>query len=232
MPAGLGQHRRAGVGRGRRVDFDRAARTGTWRSAAVRTAASGSHLARMELRVTLEEWHRVIPAYRVARGVELNYSRAFARSTTSSSCGNSGRSAPTSEHEIDSQPEGIPVVNIDVPNIDERERSGATVLRRIYLGVALENSTNRSATTSRQRTSSSRICPSSTRITISWGRRDNCISPTTTAAMTGRPRTGVPDHRDGVECMTYPFLSDGDVALRPVGDPEFVVRTAPAGRPW
>jgi cytochrome P450 len=34
----------------------------------------GSHLARMELRVALEEWHRAIPEYRVKDGVELRYS--------------------------------------------------------------------------------------------------------------------------------------------------------------
>lgn len=34
----------------------------------------GSHLARMELRVTLEEWHEAIPDYRIADGVELRYS--------------------------------------------------------------------------------------------------------------------------------------------------------------
>lgn len=33
----------------------------------------GSNLARMELRVALEEWHRLIPDYRVADGVELLY---------------------------------------------------------------------------------------------------------------------------------------------------------------
>lgn len=37
----------------------------------------GSHLARMELRVTLEEWHRRIPDYRLAEGIELNYSQGL-----------------------------------------------------------------------------------------------------------------------------------------------------------
>jgi cytochrome P450 len=34
----------------------------------------GSHLARMELRVALEEWHRAIPEYHLRDGVELLYS--------------------------------------------------------------------------------------------------------------------------------------------------------------
>jgi cytochrome P450 len=34
----------------------------------------GSHLARLELRVALEEWHRRIPEYHVAEGVALAYS--------------------------------------------------------------------------------------------------------------------------------------------------------------
>ncbi len=34
----------------------------------------GSHLARMELRVALGEWHRRIPSYRIPDGVELHYS--------------------------------------------------------------------------------------------------------------------------------------------------------------
>jgi cytochrome P450 len=34
----------------------------------------GSHLARMELRVVLEEWHARIPEYRIREGVELDYS--------------------------------------------------------------------------------------------------------------------------------------------------------------
>jgi cytochrome P450 len=33
----------------------------------------GSHLARLELRVALTEWHRRIPDYRIKPGVELNY---------------------------------------------------------------------------------------------------------------------------------------------------------------
>ncbi len=34
----------------------------------------GSHLARLELRCALDEWHRKIPEYEVAEGVELSYS--------------------------------------------------------------------------------------------------------------------------------------------------------------
>jgi cytochrome P450 len=34
----------------------------------------GSHLARLELRVALEEWHRRIPDYRIADGAEIHYS--------------------------------------------------------------------------------------------------------------------------------------------------------------
>ena len=33
----------------------------------------GSHLARMELRVVLEEWHARVPEYSVAPGVELEF---------------------------------------------------------------------------------------------------------------------------------------------------------------
>jgi cytochrome P450 len=37
----------------------------------------GSNLARMELRVALEEWHRVIPTYGIAEGVEPEYSQGL-----------------------------------------------------------------------------------------------------------------------------------------------------------
>jgi cytochrome P450 len=37
----------------------------------------GSHLARMELRVTLEEWHARVPEYSIADGVELQYSQGL-----------------------------------------------------------------------------------------------------------------------------------------------------------
>lgn len=37
----------------------------------------GSHLARMELRVALEEWHRAIPDYRLKDGIELRYTQGL-----------------------------------------------------------------------------------------------------------------------------------------------------------
>lgn len=37
----------------------------------------GSHLARMELRVTLEEWHARVPDYRIPDDVELSYAQAI-----------------------------------------------------------------------------------------------------------------------------------------------------------
>jgi cytochrome P450 len=37
----------------------------------------GSHLARMELRITLEEWHARVPEYAIADGVELQYSQGL-----------------------------------------------------------------------------------------------------------------------------------------------------------
>jgi cytochrome P450 len=41
----------------------------------------GSNLARSELRVALEEWHRRIPDYRIADGTELSYSLGIRQST-------------------------------------------------------------------------------------------------------------------------------------------------------
>jgi cytochrome P450 len=37
----------------------------------------GSHLARLELRVAMEEWHRAVPDYRLRDGVELHYSQGL-----------------------------------------------------------------------------------------------------------------------------------------------------------
>jgi cytochrome P450 len=37
----------------------------------------GSHLARMELRVALEEWHLAVPDYRLPEGIELHYSQGL-----------------------------------------------------------------------------------------------------------------------------------------------------------
>jgi cytochrome P450 len=37
----------------------------------------GSHLARMELRVTLEEWHRAVPEYRIKEGIDLVYTQGL-----------------------------------------------------------------------------------------------------------------------------------------------------------
>jgi cytochrome P450 len=37
----------------------------------------GSHLARMELRVALEEWHLAVPDYRLVEGIELRYSQGL-----------------------------------------------------------------------------------------------------------------------------------------------------------
>jgi cytochrome P450 len=58
------------------VDFDRTAnRHIAFGGGAHRCL--GSHLARMELRVALEEWHRSIPDYRIADGVQLRYSQGL-----------------------------------------------------------------------------------------------------------------------------------------------------------
>src|SRR6185312_5645499 len=37
----------------------------------------GSHLARMELRVALEEWHQAVPEYRLPDGLELQYTQGL-----------------------------------------------------------------------------------------------------------------------------------------------------------
>jgi cytochrome P450 len=37
----------------------------------------GSHLARMELRVALEEWHLAVPEYRLPEGLQLHYSQGL-----------------------------------------------------------------------------------------------------------------------------------------------------------
>jgi cytochrome P450 len=42
----------------------------------------GSHLARLELRASLEEWHKRIPDYRIADGVELQYSPGIRQAAT------------------------------------------------------------------------------------------------------------------------------------------------------
>ena len=42
----------------------------------------GSHLARFELRVALEEWHRRIPDYRIADGAEIHYSPGIRQANT------------------------------------------------------------------------------------------------------------------------------------------------------
>jgi cytochrome P450 len=61
---------------GDRVDFDRTEnRHIAFGGGAHRCL--GSHLARMELRVALEEWHRAIPEYRIRDGVELHYSQGL-----------------------------------------------------------------------------------------------------------------------------------------------------------
>ncbi len=58
------------------VDFDRAANKHLAFGGGVHRCL-GSHLARMELRVALEEWHARIPDYRLADGIELQYSEGL-----------------------------------------------------------------------------------------------------------------------------------------------------------
>ena len=54
----------------------------------------GSHLARLELRVALEQFHRRIPEYSIADDAEVNFSPASARPNTSRS---PSRSAPQAD---------------------------------------------------------------------------------------------------------------------------------------
>jgi cytochrome P450 len=58
------------------VDFDREANRHIAFGGGVHRCL-GSHLARMELRVALEEWHAAVPDYRLADGIQLNYSAAL-----------------------------------------------------------------------------------------------------------------------------------------------------------
>lgn len=58
------------------VDFDRAENRHIAFGAGAHRCL-GSHLARMELRVVLEEWHRAVPDYRIADGVQLRYSQGL-----------------------------------------------------------------------------------------------------------------------------------------------------------
>jgi len=63
-------------GAGVDIDFDRESNKHIAFGAGVHRCL-GSHLARMELRVTLEEWHRRIPDYRIVEGTELLYSQGL-----------------------------------------------------------------------------------------------------------------------------------------------------------
>lgn len=58
------------------VDFDRAENRHIAFGGGVHRCL-GSHLARMELRVALEEWHRLVPEYELPPGLELLYSQGL-----------------------------------------------------------------------------------------------------------------------------------------------------------
>ncbi len=59
-----------------KVDFDRESNKHMAFGAGIHRCL-GSHLARMELRVTLEEWHARVPDYRLADGLELRFSQGI-----------------------------------------------------------------------------------------------------------------------------------------------------------
>ena len=58
------------------VDFDRESKKHIAFGAGVHRCL-GSHLARMELRVALEEWHARVPHYRLADGIRLKFSQGI-----------------------------------------------------------------------------------------------------------------------------------------------------------
>ena len=58
------------------VDFDRSINKHVAFGGGVHRCL-GSHLARMEMRVVLEEWHTRVPEYRLPDGTELIYSEGL-----------------------------------------------------------------------------------------------------------------------------------------------------------
>ena len=74
--ARLRQHRRAHLGRPDEVDFEREGNKHIAFGGGAHRCL-GSHLARMELRVALEEWHAAVPDYSLPEGIELRYSQGL-----------------------------------------------------------------------------------------------------------------------------------------------------------